>query len=70
MEYFVKFIFLWNNLNSSFFSVLLCFSFVSGETIINYQFGIPQDLVRDEFVDNVNPLALFEQNVFSTGYVT
>ena len=27
-------------------------------------------LVRDEFVDNVNPLALFEQNVFSTGYVT
>ena len=27
-------------------------------------------LVRDELVENVDPLALFEQNVFSTGYVT
>ena len=30
----------------------------------------PIVIVRDEFVDIVNPLALFEQNVFSTGYVT
>ena len=27
-------------------------------------------IVRDELVDILDPLALFEQNVFSTGYVT
>ena len=27
-------------------------------------------VVRDELVDILNPLALFEQNVFSTGYGT
>jgi hypothetical protein len=30
----------------------------------------PRVIVRDELVDISNPLALFEQSVFSTGYGT